>query len=141
MRITKDSHLDHGLSKEVIKFIKRKFGKKKKFFIDTVKLPEGMSVPCGLYGPIVDDTPVMEHMVTYERRGEREYPSRLINLPPRQTNIITVIAGPHENEKCILYTAFGGPLTPKEPGDSTIKSKAERKGSEKFWAEHALAKV
>jgi hypothetical protein len=38
---------------------------------------------------------------------------------------------------CMLYTAFGGPLAPKEPGDPTLKD-SEREESEKFWSQHAL---
>jgi hypothetical protein len=39
---------------------------------------------------------------------------------------------------CILYTAFGGPLTPKEPGDATLSGE-ERQESFKFWSQHALS--
>ena len=38
---------------------------------------------------------------------------------------------------CVLYTAFGGPSTPQEPGDPGCKDPA---GSAAFWREHALAK-
>lgn len=37
---------------------------------------------------------------------------------------------------CILYTAFGGPATPQEPGDQDCK---DPEASRAFWAEHALA--
>ena len=37
---------------------------------------------------------------------------------------------------CILYTAFGGPATPQEPGDPGCK---DVEAATKFWAEHALA--
>jgi hypothetical protein len=36
---------------------------------------------------------------------------------------------------CILFTAFGGPLTPQEPGDPSCK---DLEASTKFWSEHAL---
>jgi hypothetical protein len=39
---------------------------------------------------------------------------------------------------CILYTAFGGPLTPKEPGDAALSGE-ERQESFKFWSQHALS--
>lgn len=38
---------------------------------------------------------------------------------------------------CILYTAFGGPAAPQEPGDPGCKDPA---ASAAFWQEHALAK-
>jgi hypothetical protein len=38
---------------------------------------------------------------------------------------------------CILYTAFGGPLAPQEPGDPGCKDPS---ASAAFWREHALAK-
>jgi hypothetical protein len=38
---------------------------------------------------------------------------------------------------CILYTAFGGPLAPQEPGDPGCKDPA---ASATFWRDHALAK-
>lgn len=38
---------------------------------------------------------------------------------------------------CVLYTAFGGPLAPQEPGDPGCKDPA---ASAAFWREHALAK-
>lgn len=73
--------------------------------------------------------------------------------------VITVIAGPHKvtcgcklsgRRDCIeceghgdvnetvLYTAYGGPCAPREPGDPNIKSWDELLESRKFWAEHAL---
>jgi len=36
---------------------------------------------------------------------------------------------------CILFTAFGGPVTPQEPGDPGCK---DLEASTKFWSEHAL---
>lgn len=38
---------------------------------------------------------------------------------------------------CVLYTAFGGPVAPQEPGDPGCKDPA---ASAAFWREHALAK-
>lgn len=38
---------------------------------------------------------------------------------------------------CVLYTAFGGPLTPQEPGDPGCK---DLEASWRFWREHALAR-
>lgn len=38
---------------------------------------------------------------------------------------------------CVLYTAFGGPAAPQEPGDPGCKDPEASAG---FWREHALAK-
>jgi hypothetical protein len=133
--ILPESHMDHGLSKDVLDYIVDKYKDRAEFFIDTFTLPGHLGqVPSGIYGPIVGDPPVEEEDVYYAKRGDRAYPSRMVPWPVRESKTITVIAGPHGNHKCVLYTAFGGPLTPREPGDP--QSDAE---SEKFWSEHALA--
>lgn len=38
---------------------------------------------------------------------------------------------------CVLYTAFGGPSAPQEPGDPACKDPS---ASAAFWRDHALAK-
>lgn len=139
MKIIKDSHLDHGLSQKQIAFILEKFADKSAFFMETIELPEALgTVPCGLFGPIVGDEPVAETDVTYKKRGDRAYESRLVNRPARPTRQVTVIGGPHEGEPCVLYTAFGGPRAPQEPGDPKL-SADNLDFAQKFWSEHALA--
>lgn len=116
------------------------------------------------------DVAIGEGEVSYARRGERAWDSRLVKLPARQQHEVTVIAGPHEEHACILYTAFGGPLAPQEPGDvraqlETLESdrralpdrspesaehtalyarilalRDKREASDTFWREHALAR-
>jgi hypothetical protein len=40
----------------------------------------------------------------------------------------------------ILYTAFGGPAAPREPGDPSLDgNEAGLAESKAFWAEHALS--
>jgi hypothetical protein len=139
MEIHKDSHLDHGLSSEQLLYIINKFTGRTGFFIETIQLPTTLgSVDCGLYGPTMGDDPVPAIAVAYAKRVPREYTSRVIVKPARKTQLVTVIAGPHDNLPCVLYTAFGGPKTPKEPNDPTLKPE-EREESIAFWAEHALA--
>lgn len=139
MKIVSASHVDHGLSQAQVDWLVSRFADRKAFFIETVELPAELgTVPCGLYGPEMGDAPVGEGEVVYQRRGARENESRLVNRPVRPTNMITVIAGPHDGDSCVLYTAFGGPLAPKEPGDPTLKPE-EREKSEHFWCAHALA--
>ena len=132
-----ESHVDHGLTEAQLQYLLGRFADRSGFFIETITLPRELgAVPCGLYGPIMGDPAIREDEVTYERRGTRAWNSRLIDLLPRQQHEVTVIAGPHE-ETCILYTAFGGPAAPQEPGDPGCKDPA---ASAVFWREHALAK-
>ena len=139
MKIVKESHVDHGLSQAQVDWLVTRFADRKAFFIESVELPAELgTVPCGLYGPKMGDVAVGEGEVVYQRRGVRENESRMVKRPARPTSTVTVIAGPHEDLSCILYTAFGGPLTPKEPGDLSV-TPSERDESVAFWAVHALA--
>lgn len=162
----RDSHIDHGLTEAQIHHLLDRFTDRNSFFIETFTLPEGLgTVPCGLYGPSMGDSAIGEDEVTYSARGTRAWPSRLIDLPARPQHEVTVIAGPHEEpcpqcttsawnmlhradcptcsgtgqlkHACILYTAFGGPSAPQEPGDPGCKDAA---ASAAFWRQHALAK-
>jgi hypothetical protein len=138
MQRHKDSHLDHGLNEAQIAYIFAWFHERNEFFMETIVLPEWLGeVPCALVGPLMGDPPVTESEVTYEKRGLREYVSRLIDTMPRTTNKVTVIGGPHDGLPCILYTAFGGPATRQEPGDPECKDVA---ASREFWSKHALCK-
>jgi len=134
-KITSISHLDHSIDGGVVSYIRDKFAERDGFFIESFDLPVELGkVPCALYGPICGDSPVGEDEVEYVARGDRSYPSRMVRRPMRQTSTLTVIAGPHDGESCILYTAFGGPLAEKECGDPT----ADAEKSKGFWSTHAL---
>ena len=144
------SHLDHGLLPMQVEYIQTRFADRTAFFIETVELPYGLgTVACNLMGPVTGCPPVLEEDVEYRVRGTRKCASRVIpinrvTLP--STRLVTVIAGPagpedgldHE-EPCVLYTAYGGPQAPREPGDLNIRSWEELEASRAFWAEHALA--
>lgn len=161
-----DSHLDHHLTAEQIRYLLDRFGARDAFFIETIELPDALgTVPCALWGPFMGDEPVKEAEVVHEVRGTRAWSSRLVARAARPTRKITVIAGPHEvtcphcngerqigswkaaipcgcgdgklRYPCILYTAFGGPQAPQEPGDPGCK---DLKTSAAFWHQHALAK-
>jgi hypothetical protein len=136
MEIGKESHLDHGLSDSVIEDINVRFSDKAEFFIETFEVNE--DVPCGLYGPVMGDAPIDDSDVVYEVRGDRKYASRLINRPVRMQRKVTVIAGPNGDSKCFLYTAFGGPLAPKEVGDPSHTPESLEE-SKTFWSQHALS--
>ena len=170
MKLHTASHLDHSLTQAQIDFLVSQFAECDGFFIETVELPESLgTVPCGLYGPIMGDAPVTDDSVVMEKRGNREYTSRMLadkNARPRQVRQVTVIAGPHDSETCILYTAFGGPLAPRECADirkemeklhkdraglhdmspeyqeiqtKILALRVKREESDKFWSVHALA--
>jgi len=169
-----DSHVDHNLTEDQLKYLLDRFADRNSFFLESIELPEQLgSVPCGLWGPIMGDPPVDEADVHHGRRGDRPWTSRLVDRSTRSTRLVTVIAGPHEEtcttcegkiislaapgadtygwvigcdhcggtgkikNACVLYTAFGGPASPQEPGDPGCKDPA---ASAAFWREHALTK-
>ena len=140
LKITADSHVDHSLTPSQIEHLLSLFKDTNGFQIATVTLPVGLgTVPCGLYGPTMGDTAIPDMDTRMEARGERAYTSRVIVAPMRPVRFVTVIMGPHESEPCILYTAFGGPLAPKEPNDPTLTDD-KRDESIAFWSEHALVR-
>ena len=133
-----ESHFDHGLTEGQVNFLMDRFADRQAFFIETVELPEALgTVPCGLFGPIMGDAAIGDADVVHATRGTRAWESRLVDRAPRQVRTVTVIAGPHDQEPCIVYTMFGGPLAPQEPGDPGCK---DVEASTKFWREHALAR-
>jgi len=137
LEIIEESHVDHGLSEDMIAFILDKYKDKTEFFIETIKVPGG-SFDNALYGPSVGDGPISDEDVYYEVRNGRPGESRMIKRPFRKTDDLTVIAGPGEGKECVLYTAFGGPLAPKEPFDSSLDDNGKEESSA-FWSVHALA--
>ena len=105
------------------------------FFIQQVSLPPEMgTVPCGLYGPAMDDEIITEDEVTYEVRGDRPWKDRLINKPLRPVNYVQVI-GTVEGGQYTVFTVYGGPLAPQNAEDP---SNEDVESSKMFWAEHAL---
>ena len=140
--IMADSHLDHGLFSDHLKFMLesfRDFGSDTDIEIRTLQLPESIEpLDSALYGPAAGDDPIDEAKVFYQHRSGRNYPSRMSGAKSRSTRMLTVIMGPHGGHDCILYTAFGGPSTPKEPGDPMLADE-DREASVAFWQEHALA--
>ena len=130
------SHLDHSLTEAQVTYLLERFADRQAFFVEIVELPEELgTVPCGLYGPIMGDPPVRDGVV-YAPRGTRTWASRLCARPPRPTRKVTVVAGPHAGEPCIVYTMYGGPSAPQEPDDPGCRDVA---ASRAFWADHALA--
>jgi hypothetical protein len=140
LKVHTDSHLDHGLTPDHVAWLLERFAARSGFFLETVELPWYLGpLTCGLHGPIMGDEPVPEGEVNYARRGNRSGESRMCDRPARETRLVTVIAGPHGDEPCVLYTAFGGPSAPREPWDAGIKTDSEREASVLFWEAHALS--
>jgi hypothetical protein len=138
----KDSHTDH-VSPEVVEYVLKLYSghageNEGKILVDTIELPESMTVECDLYGPIMGDNPIREEEVFYAKRTGREWVSRLVPCVPRMTRTLTVVAGPYDGNPCVLYTCYGGPPAPKETNDPYLKD-SEREASVKFWSEHALS--
>ena len=139
LEILSVTHVDHAFTPAHFEYIKSRFLEKAGFFIETFALPDCLAeVPQGLYGPIVGDPPIEEADVSYVIRGQRKCASRVVARPMRATRTITVVAGPHEGKPCVLYTAYGGPQAPREPGDTSIKTWEEVVVSREFWMVHAL---
>lgn len=143
MRIVEESHLDHGLSRDHVKWLLEQFGDRTAFFLETVDLPEHFTLlDCEMHGPLMGDPPISESEVAYVVRGKRRGATRVVDRPKRQTRKLTVIGGPigDYGSECVLYTAFGGPAGAKEVWDDSIKTLAELEQARAFWREHALSK-
>lgn len=140
LEITQNSHVDHGLTPEHVAFIVARFAGRDAFFLETFTLPDSLAeLECGLYGPLVGDGAVDEGDVSYVVRGARKCASRVVAKPARKTRTVTVIAGPSGDRPCVLYTSYGGPAAPREPGDATIPTWEALTEARAFWADHALA--
>lgn len=142
VQIIAQSHVDHGLSSEQLRWLLDQTEGRTAFFIETFTLPEHLgTVECGIVGPAVGEPPVSEDDVKYVVRGNRKCASRVLREPiakPR-TRMVSIIAGPTEgHEGIVLYTAYGGPVAPREPGDTMIPTWDAIVESRTFWAEHAL---
>lgn len=138
-----DSHTDHDLSEEALAFVLQRTEEERSadlghgLVIHTVTLPEGFeSLPCALIGPKTGHPPVRSAYMA--KRLGRDIRSRLVHAAPTWTRQVTVIVGEHDGDSAVLFTAFGGPSTPKETEDPYLKDE-EREASEAFWSEHALA--
>ena len=106
------------------------------FYVFTVEMPEELeALPCGLYGPLVGDDAISDDDVTYFVRKGRKWASRLVDLPMRDSRLMTIIAGPHPKDPdagVILHTVYGGPVAPQETGDIYMPDE-KRQASIQFW--------
>lgn len=137
MIIHAESHLDHALTPAHVDWLCTRFAKRATFFAETIELPPELApLPCGLHGPVMGDAPVPDAECRAVVRGARKGPSRLCDRRPRDSRLVTVIAGPYDGHACVLFTAYGGPQAPPEPWDAPPNTRAT---AEAFWAEHALS--
>ena len=135
-----DSHLDHSLTDQQRAYVLMLCGDKDGFFIQTITLPTELgTAPCALLGPLTGGDPVKEGDVFYTKRGDRAGESRMIASPPAQTALVTIVAGPHGDMTCVLYTMYAGPAAPREPWDKTLETDEQKSESTEFWAQHALS--
>lgn len=114
-------------------------GKPNNFFIKVLSIPEDLgTLPCSLYGPAAGDAPVEESAVSYERRGNRRGPSRLVDMPERPASNVAVIG----IRGGVCFTMYGSRATeasPKEPWDAANPEEFEK--CVNFWNTHALVGV
>jgi len=141
LKITHKTHLDHGLSSDIIGHVLRLYADKDEFFIHTITLPSGLGeVECALIGPITGHTQLTEATCSYQKRNGREWDSRMTAIPPTRSRQLTIIAGPSDDDECVAYTMYGGPCAPREPGDPSIANDPTLLAESKaFWSEHALS--
>lgn len=143
IKIVSESHVDHGLRMPQLLYVLERAEANAEpghVAVLTVLLPTDLGpATCALYGPAMGDEPIADDRVRLARRGDRSGESRMLDAPLRETSRVTVIVGPHGDDGLVLYTAFGGPSTPREPWDPSLGSAAERAASVEFWSQHALA--
>ena len=138
-------HVDHNITPEQLDYIQNHadfhlddtvFGT----FVKTViEMPSSLgTLPGALYGPSVGDDPVTKDQVHYQRRGDRDKKSRMIDAPCRPTNKVVVMGIVGEIAFTMYGTRGSGP-SPREPWDKSLKTEEEIQESVSFWKVHALS--
>jgi len=131
-------HGDHGITPEQKEWIKNTLYREapQGFFIIQVDIPRELgTVKNALYGPAAGDAPVPESVVSYRPRGDRPWSDRVVDWPARQVGYVQTI-GKREGDDFELWTIFGGPNAPRNPGDPANE---DPEGSRKWWSQHALS--
>jgi hypothetical protein len=134
-------HADHGIDPSHEAVIRGLFeaADGDTFIVTTVTLGgECGDLMSGIHGPIVGDEPVPSEEVEWALRGERTNLSRLCDRAERPTRLMTVI-GKREDDVVTVFTAYGGPLAPREITDPTLPPEAAEEAAQ-FWAQHALSR-
>ena len=140
-----DSHTDHSIPEIVQGYVLVQFDDRESFFVETVTYPESAesvsgpvdlpAVPCDLHLNVPDNE------CRHAPRGDREYASRLCRRAPRMVREVTIVAGPHPEDPdagMIVFTMYGGPAAPQEPGDPRLPED-RRAESVAFWSRAALS--
>lgn len=137
------SHLDHSLSAAHLALVESTIAPLNGFAIVTIDLPADLpALPCALHGPLTGGAPVPESDVTYVVRGTRPGASRMVARPTQDSRKLSMIVGPAGDHGVVLYTAFGGPVSPREPFDPGLAAPGQEAAlaeSRAFWSEHALS--
>lgn len=136
-------HADHNITPEQLDYIQNHPAfepHSKGAFVKTViEMPSSLgTLPCALYGPSVGDDPVTRDQVHYQRRGDRDKKSRMIDAPCRPTHKVVVMGLVGEIAFTMYGTRGSGP-SPREPWDKGLKTEEELQESKDFWAVHALS--
>jgi len=142
VKVIPESHVDHGLTAEQLEWVLGQVADRNSFFIETLMLPPELgTVESALVGPSVGEPPVDESEVKYIIRGNRKCASRVFkdSRDKPRVRMVTVFAGPTGgHEGLVLYTAYGGAASPREPGDTTIPNWEGVAEARDFWSQHAL---
>ncbi len=137
-------HTDHGITEKQMEFIKNQIPDMKASTLSngalnwSITIPKMFgSVPCGLHGPAMGDSPVAESEVERLARGDRAWTDRLVDRPYREVDFIQAIGIYDSDEDVyVLFTVYGGPLAPQNPDDP---SNVEKEKATEFWNQHALS--
>lgn len=139
MKLHADSHVDH-VPAEVVAYIVERFANRDGFLIETIDLPPHLpEVRCDLHGPEVGDLPIPDDDWFMAHRGGRQWPSKMTGRKPRMTRVVTFVAGPYQDESCVLFTVHGGPKAPREVNDPSLVGDDAIDESAEFWSTHALS--
>ena len=132
-------HADHGVDLALVaKGIEAR--KCQGFFLFTMELPDGAeSLRNNLYGPVAGDLPVRGVVSVRDSADAWRGDTPFIDLPPRETRLMTCIGIAASDSEVQLFTAYGGPAAERLPSDPNISSEEERERCAAFWAEHALS--
>ena len=129
-------HQDHSLTQEHIQSAETALQERGLGF-HIVSVAIKTPLPNALYGPASGDLPITEGTIQKVREG-RQFSDRMIELPTRPSNTMTVIGKNNPDGTTEIYTAHGGPAAERNPEEPGL-SPEELAASNLFWSEHALA--
>jgi len=139
--VAKVVHADHGVSEATLLWALSEL-KPVGFFAKTLSLPEGHAdLVNKLHGPACGDEPVRDAVVRVRDASDAYRPETpFVKRAPRPTRLLTVIGAVGEDGKATFFTAYGGPLAERVPGDPSLKpGSPEHEASVAFWTDHALS--